>query len=208
MAPRTFTIGRKARLDKNVKLGYAPERLKKFARLTVGANARVRSGTVLYANSKIGDNLQTGHNVVIREENAIGKNFAVWNNTTIDYGCTIGDNVKIHANCYIAQFTTIEDGVFMAPGVTIANDPHPGCDFSKECMRGPTIKKGAQIGCNVTLLPQITVGEGALIGAGSVVTRDVPAGSVVYGNPARVKAQTGKLRCHTGLTDRPYKDNK
>jgi acetyltransferase-like isoleucine patch superfamily enzyme len=93
---------------------------------------------------------------------------------------------------YVAQFTTIEDDVFFAPGVTIANDPHPICT---KCMQGPTIRKGARIGVNVTILPHVTVGENALIGAGSVVTRDVPAGMLAAGNPARVISTVDELEC-------------
>lgn len=92
---------------------------------------------MLYFGSRIGKDLETGHNAVIREDNIIGKGLRVWNNSTIDYGCRIGDGVKIHCNCYVAQFTTLEDGVFLAPGVTIANDLDPGEEFSAQAMRGP-----------------------------------------------------------------------
>jgi len=127
---------------------------------------------------------------------AIGSHTSIWNNTTIDYGCVIGDRVKIHCNIYVAQFTTIEDDVFLAPGVTIANDPHPICT---KCMQGPTIRRGARIGVNVTLLPLITIGENALVGAGSVVTADVPAGMLVAGNPARIVGPVDSCECPFGI---------
>ena len=92
----------------------------------------------------------------------------------------------------------------MAPGVTIANDIHPGCKFSAECMRGPVLRRGVQIGVNVTILPYVEIGEGSLIGSGSVVTRDIPPRSVAYGNPARVVRRVEELRCTTGITERPY----
>jgi acetyltransferase-like isoleucine patch superfamily enzyme len=171
--------------------------------LNIGKSARIRSGTVIYASSTIGEGLQTGHNVVIREENNIGDNLNIWNNSTIDYGCCIGNNVKIHCNVYVAQYTTLEDDVFLAPGVMIANDPHPICTL---CMRGPTVKRGARIGVNVTLLPHITIGEGALIGAGSVVTHDVHPHSVAYGNPARSVKYVDELVCPFNLVERPYMD--
>ena len=97
----------------------------------------------------------------------------------------------------------VNDLPFSRGGVTIANDPHPLCGL---CMRGPTVKRGARIGVNVTLLPHITIGEGTLIGAGSVVTRDVPAHSVAYGNPARLIGSTDELQCTFDLVDRPYVD--
>ena len=188
-------------IDAGVLLGYPTGRPIADKLLLIGARARIRHGTVLYGGTSIGAGLQTGHNVTIREENSIGDNFSIWNNSTIDYGCRIGSNVKIHTNVYVAQYTTIEDDAFLAPGVTIANDPHPGCALAKECMRGPTIKRGAQVGCNVTILPYLTIGEGALVGAGSVVVRDVPARTVVVGNPARELKSVDDLRCPTGRLD-------
>jgi len=197
-------LGESSVIDEGVLIGYPSERITQFERLVIGKNARIRSGSVIYCGSKIGDNLQTGHNVLIREENVIGENFRIWNNSVVDYGCVIGSNVKIHCGVYVAQYTVIEDDVFMAPGVVVANDIHPGCSYSGRCMKGPTIKKGAQIGVNVTLLPFITVGERSLIGGGSVVTKDVPPRTVVYGNPGRVIRNIDDVRCITGLTDKPY----
>jgi acetyltransferase-like isoleucine patch superfamily enzyme len=204
VAASLVKIGQNLRFDPGVMIGYKTGRRITDWRVSIGDNACLRSGTVIYAGTRIGHNLQTGHNVVIREENLIGDDFNIWNNSTIDYGCHIGHRVKIHCNVYVAQFTVIEDDVFLAPGVTVANDLHPGCQFSSECMRGPIIKRGAQIGVNVTLLPFISIGEGALIGAGSVVTKDVPPRTLVYGNPARVACSLDDLECERGLTDKPY----
>lgn len=198
-------IGKNASVDDHVLLGYPTGRKIRDRQLVIGGNAEIRSGSVIYEGTTIGSHLTTGHNVVIREENVIGDHFTIWSNSVVDYGCEIGHGVKIHSNCYIAQFTTIEDHVFLAPGVTIANDLHPGCEHSQKCMRGPTIKKGAQIGVNVTLLPFITIGERALVGSGAVVTKDVPPCSVVTGNPAKVICTIGELQCSTGLTDYPYR---
>lgn len=169
--------------DAGVIVGYPVSRTGSGA-LELGPGARLRSGTVLYDGSRIGAGLQTGHGVVIREENVLGADVSVWSNTVIDYGCRIGDRVKIHANCYVAQFSTLEDDVFLAPGVTIANDLYPGDERSAKLMRGPHLETGAQIGVNVTILPFVRIGAGAIVGSGSVVTRDIPAGWVAYGNPA------------------------
>ena len=197
-------LGEGCEIDEGVLVGYPSDRIIQPERLIIGKNARVRSGSVIYCGSEIGDNLQTGHNVLIREQNLIGDNFRIWNNSVVDYGCVIGNNVRIHCGVYIAQYTVIEDDVFMAPGVIVANDLHPNCKYSAQCMKGPIIKKGAQIGVNVTLLPFITIGEHSLIGGGSVVTKDVPPRSVVYGNPARVVENISNLRCTMGVTDKPY----
>jgi len=197
-------LGRGVHVDDQVQIGCPSGRLRAPSPLIIGDEAHIRSGTVIYAGSRIGPGLQTGHSVIIREQNVIGAQLQIWNNSTIDYGCWIGSHVKIHNNVYVSQYTIIEDEVFLAPGVIVANDIHPGCAFSGDCMRGPHIKRGAQIGVNVTLLPFVTIGEGALIGAGSVVTRDIPPGVVAYGNPARVARDRHSLPCTTGITGSPY----
>lgn len=202
--PENVSLGPGHAIDPGVLLGRMPGRHIQDYALRIGPNACIRSGTVIYAGTTIGAHLETGHNVVIREENAIGDGFSIWNNSVVDYGCKIGCNVKVHCNVYIAQFTVIEDDAFLAPGVIVANDPHPGCPAAKDCMRGPIIKRRAQIGVNVTLLPGITVGEGAVIGAGSVVTRDVPAHTLAYGNPARVVKDVKELGCPFGYVEGPY----
>ncbi|MFH1046617.1 MAG: DapH/DapD/GlmU-related protein [Candidatus Omnitrophota bacterium] len=199
--PVKVKLGKGGQVDKSAILGYPTGRKIKHAPAVIGAGAVIRSNTVIYESTTIGAQLQTGHNAVIREENKIGANFNIWNNSTIDYGCVIGNNVKVHCNVYVAQYTTIEDNVFLAPGVIIANDRHPIC---ARCMKGPTIKKGARIGVNATLLPQIIIGENALVGAGSVVTKDVPAGAVVVGAPAKVVAKVKDLKCKTKIKDQAY----
>jgi acetyltransferase-like isoleucine patch superfamily enzyme len=201
--PNDVALGRGCLIDDNVILGARPGRTVREISLRLGRRAIVRSGSVLYAGTLIGDGFETGHNVIIREDNVIGADVKVWNNTVIDYGCTIGNRVKIHSNCYVAQFTTLEDDVFLGPGVSLANDPHPG-SASHLCMRGPTIKAGAQIGMNATILPFVTIGERALVGAGAVVTRDVPAGMVVVGNPARILKPVSEVRCPLDLVDGQY----
>ena len=100
---------------------------------------------------------------------------------------------EIHSNCYVAQFTEIGEDAFLAPGVTIANDLYPGQAASAVLMSGPSIGAGAQIGVNVTILPFVRIGPGCLIGAGSVVVRDVPAGCVAFGSPATVRGGVGDL---------------
>ncbi len=200
----TVRLGEGSLVDEGAILGYLSPRRGVSDVLTIGPNARIRSGCVIYAGSALGAHLETGHNTIIREENEIGEHFSIWNSSVVDYGCRIGMRVKIHCHVYVAQFTVIEDDVFLAPGVKIANDYHPGCPDSRECMRGPTLKRGCRIGVNVTLVPYITVGEGTLVGSGSVVTKDLPPGVVAYGNPARVHGTLEEMRCKTGRREAPY----
>jgi acetyltransferase-like isoleucine patch superfamily enzyme len=199
-------IGDGLHADDRVTIGYVGAR-STAGTLSLGSRARLRSGTVIYVGSKIGCGFETGHNVVVREENRIGDDVAVWSNSVIDYGCVIGDRVKIHSNCYVAQFTELADDVFLAPGVTIANDLFPGRPESAMAMAGPRIEAGAQIGVNVTILPYVTIGRCAIVGAGSVVTKDIPAGMLAYGNPAvpvRTVDSLGDVstRLRTGLAGR------
>jgi len=179
-------------VDPGVLLGYASPRGPRPP-LVLGDDARLRSGTVLYAGSRIGHRLQTGHHVVVREDCLVGDDACMWSNTVVDYSCRIGDRVKIHANCYVAQWTELCDDAFLAPGVTIANDLYPGQEDSAAMMSGPWIGPGAQLGVNVTVLPFVRIGEGCLVGSGSVVTRDVPPGTVAYGNPAKVRGRVQDL---------------
>jgi len=181
-----------AQADPDVHIGYPVPR-GNAAPLLLGPGATLRSGTVLYDGTTIGRCLQTGHGVVIREACAIGDDVSVWSNSVIDYGCRIGNRVKIHCNSYVAQFTELEDDVFLAPGVMIGNDLYPGDERSAQMMAGPSIAAGAQIGVNVTILPFVRIGAGALIGAGSVVTRDIPAGTVAFGNPAVPRRKVAEL---------------
>ncbi len=197
--PEWVTIGKEVEIDPGVILGYLPSRFIEERALHIDGKALIRAGTIVYAGSHIGPGLETGHNVVIREENLIGAELRIWNNSTIDYGCQIGDRVKIHCNCYVAQYSVLEDDVFLAPGVTIANDKYPGWDETPAGLVGPTIRRGAQIGVNVTILPGVEIGAGAVVGAGSVVTRDVEPGIVVIGNPARRARTVADLRSRPGM---------
>lgn len=178
--------------DHGVLVGYPVSRAS-VKPLVLGAGATLRSGTVLYDGSVIGRRLATGHGVVIREGCEVGDDVSVWTNSVIDYGCRMGNRVKVHCNCYVAQYSELEDDVFLAPGVTLANDLYPGDRRSAELMAGPRIGAGAQIGVNVTILPFVRIGAGALIGAGSVVTRDIPAAVVAFGNPAAPRRAVAEL---------------
>jgi acetyltransferase-like isoleucine patch superfamily enzyme len=188
-------IGPHAVVDDGLHLNALPGRkISRLQPLTIGAHARLRFGSVLYAGTRIGNHFETGHHIIVREENRIGNHVSIWNNTTIDYGCTLGNRVKIHCNCYVAQYSILEDDTFLAPGVILANDPFPGSRYSAQTLQGPRILGGAQIGVNVTILPGVVIGRCSIIGAGSVVTQDIPDGSVAWGNPARVQKKCKDLR--------------
>lgn len=170
----------------------------------LGARATLRSHTVIYAGNVIGDDFATGHGVMLREENRIGHGVSIGSHSIVEHHVLIGDRVRIHSQAFIPEYSVLEDGCWIGPNVVFTNALHPLCPKAKECLRGPTIGRGAKIGANSTLLPGIVVGENALVGAGSVVVEDVPAGTVVAGNPARVIKSVGDLSCPYELIDRPY----
>jgi len=186
-------------------LGVKP-RSKQITDLIIGDNSIIRSHSVLYTNTKIGEKFQTGHGVLIRENNIIGKNVSFGSHSIIERDAFIGNNVRIHSNVFIPEYTHIEDNAWIGPNVVITNAYHPLCKKAKECMKGPTIKKHAIIGANTTILPYVVIGEKTFVAAGSVVTKDVPNGKVVAGNPAKIINNTKNLECKTGILGKnPYR---
>jgi len=173
------------------------------SRLTVGADGVIRPFTTLYRGTTIGDRFQTGQGVSIREDNVIGDDVSVGTNSVLEAGNRIGNRVRIHTGCFL-ELVTVEDDVFIAPNVVFADDPHPPCPRYAECVGGAVVRHGARIGSNATILPGVVIGAEALVGAGSVVVDDVPAGVVVAGAPARVIKRVDELTCSSGLMQRPY----
>jgi len=172
--------------------------------LVIGKNAIIRSHTVIYRGTEIGDNFQTGHGVLIREDNKIGNNVSIGSHTVIERKNDIRCNVRIHSNCFIPEFVQINENVWISPGVTILNVLHPPCPSFEKCAPGVVIESNVKIGGNVTICPRITIGKNAFIGAGSVVTKDVPKGSVVIGNPGKVVGKLQELKCKSGFQKFPY----
>ena len=173
-------------------------------RVIIGKNAVVRSGTVIYSNVRTGDNFQTGHNVLIRENNVIGNNVSVGSHTIMEGESVVEDDVRIHSHCFIPEFVIIKKKAWLGPRVTILNILHPPCPKFDECAKSVVIEENVKIGGNVTIMPRVNVGKNSLIGAGSVVTKDVPPDSVVVGNPGRVVKNIDGLKCISGHYDTPY----
>jgi acetyltransferase-like isoleucine patch superfamily enzyme len=159
----------------------------------IGDGSVIRSHTVIYAGNTIGRNFQTGNKVNIRESNRIGNNVSIGTLSVIEHHVEIADNVRIHTQVFIPEYSVLEEGCWIGPNVVFTNAKYPLSPGVKDSLAGPIIRKGAKIGANSTLLPGVVIGENALVGAGSVVVRDVPAGAVVVGNPARVIRQVSEL---------------
>ncbi len=150
----------------------------------IGDNAHIRSHTVIYGGNTIGPGFQTGNKVNIRELNTIGANVSIGTLSVIEHHVNIGNDVRIHSQVFVPEYTVIEDGAWLGPNVVLTNAKYPISPGVKDSLKGPLIKRGAKIGANATILPGVVIGENALIGAGSVVVKDVPGEMVVAGNPA------------------------
>ena len=148
----------------------------------IGERVIIRSGTVIYERSSLESGVETGHNVLIREETVVGRGSLVGTGTIIDGRVTIGERVRIESGVYIPPYTRIGDNVFIGPRAVFTNDRYP----PSSRLQGAVVEDDVVIGANSVILPDVRIGRGSVVAAGSIVTRDVPPGSVVVGAPARV----------------------
>jgi len=152
----------------------------------IGKNPTIREPTIIYPGNIIGDNFQTGHFVVIRQNNKIGNNVSIGINSELAFDCVLEDNVRLHSKCFVPEYTLIKKNAWLGPNVVLANDKYPLSKEGKKELNSPVIGEFVKIGANSTILPGIKLGNHALIGAGTVVTKDVPDYAVVVGNPGKI----------------------
>ena len=180
-------IGSNVSIGNYVELGVPPRgHMPGGLESWIGDEVIIRSHSVIYAGNKIGHRLETGHAVMIRELNEIGHDVSIGTHSVIEHHVKIGNNVRIHSQAFIPEFSVLEDGCWIGPSVVLTNSRYPLSAGEKDRLKGPTICRGAKIGANATILPSVVIGEDSVIGAGAVVVRDVPAGKIVVGNPARI----------------------
>ena len=153
----------------------------------LGAGTVVSTGAIVFAGTTVGERVILGDQSCIRERVAIGDDVVVGRGSLIENDTTVGALTKIQADAYITAYSTLEDNVFIAPCVVTTNDNFMGrTERRHELIAGPTIRRGARVGGGAVLCPGIEIGEEAFVGAGAVVTKDVPPRKLVVGNPARV----------------------
>jgi acetyltransferase-like isoleucine patch superfamily enzyme len=153
----------------------------------IGAGTVVSAGAIVFAGSTVGSRVILGDQSCVRERVEIGDDVVLGRGALVENDTTIGAMTRIQAGAYITAYTTVEEHVFVAPCVVTTNDNFMGrTERRLELLRGPTIRRGARVGGGATLCPGVEIGEEAFVGAGAVVTRDVPPRTVVVGSPARV----------------------
>ncbi|MGD9118483.1 MAG: DapH/DapD/GlmU-related protein [Dehalococcoidia bacterium] len=190
---RDVVVRKGAIIGDNVTIGYREIKQDQNDRVEtivteIGENARIRSGSVTYWGTKIGPNTAVGHNTVIRENTIIGHDTYIGSLTAIEGDTKIGSHVGVHTQCHITKFCEIGDYTFIAPLFVGANDQamsHMRANHGQNLV-GFTTEKYVRIAVGVTVLPGVRFGEGCIVAAGSVVTRDVPPYKVVMGVPAKV----------------------
>lgn len=175
------TLGKNIVIEDYCIIGSAD---KSSSETIIGDNAIIRAGTIIYPGNTIGDNFQTGNKANIRENNIIGNNVSIGTLTVVEHSIKIENNVRIHSQAFIPEYTHIKQGAWIGPNVVFTNAKYPLHPDTKNNLLGPIIYENAKIGANCTILPGVKIGENALVGAGSVVTKDIQSFSVVAGNPA------------------------
>jgi acetyltransferase-like isoleucine patch superfamily enzyme len=180
---------------------YADPELYEPAPCQIGKRAIIRSHAVLYSGATIGDDFECGHHVTVREGARIGDGVRIGTASDVQREATIGNYARLHSNVFVAAKSTIEQLTWLFPNVMLADDPHPPSDT---CTQGPTIRKFVSIGAASMVYPSVEIGEGAVVGAMSLVRTDVPPNTLVIGIPAKVTGMAADIVCREGRLDQVY----
>ena len=192
---RDTVIGNNVRIDDNVVIGKLPMKAKASAitqekqlpPTRIGNGVLIGTFVVIYRGAVIGDNVLIADLASVREDVEIGAYTIIGRGVTVENKVKIGKRCKIETEAYITALSEIGDYCFIAPEVTFTNDNFMGRTEERfKYFKGVTMKRGARVGANATVLPGITIYEDGMVAAGSVVTRDVPARKIVLGAPAKV----------------------
>lgn len=181
---------------------YSDRKKFKFKNTFIGKNTLIRSNAIIYEDVKIGNNFQSGHRITIRENTAIGENCSIGTLCDIQGKVLIGNYVRLHSNVHIGQLSTIKDFVWIYPYVILTNDPYP--PMGK--LKGVTIEEYAQVATSSVIMPGVIIGKNALVGANSLVRKDVPEESVVVGNPGKIICSVRDIKDEKGNQVYPWKE--
>lgn|SRR5689334_3181671 len=188
-------IGNNVRIDDNTVIGKLPMKAALSAvtqdqtldPCIIGDECMIGAMVVIYRGCLVGTKVMVADMASLRENVEVGEYTIIGRGVTIENKVKVGSRCKLETEAYITALSEIGDGCFIAPEVTFTNDNFLGRTKDRfKYHKGVTMKRGARIGANTTVLPGLTLGEDALVAAGSVVTKDVPARKVVLGSPARV----------------------
>ena len=188
-------IGKNVRIDDHAVVGKLPMKAalsaitqeQQLSPCVIEDGVILGTSVVIYRGCKLNKSVMVADLASVRENAEIGELTIVGRGVTVENKVKIGRKCKLETEAYITALSEIEDGCFIAPEVTFTNDNFLGRTKDRfKYHKGVTMKRGARIGANVTVLPGITIHEDALVAAGSVVTKDVPAKKIVMGAPARV----------------------
>jgi acetyltransferase-like isoleucine patch superfamily enzyme len=153
----------------------------------LGDGTIVSTGAIVFAGARVGARVILGDQSCVRERVQVGDDVVLGRGSLIENDTSVGARTKIQAGAYITAYSALEDDVFIAPCVVTTNDNFMGRTERRHgLIKGPTIRRGARIGGGAILCPAVEIGEEAFVGAGAVVTKDVPPRMLVVGNPARV----------------------
>ncbi len=159
----------------------------------MGENVFIDKSAHVSADAKIGVGTKIWINAQIRENVSIGSNCIISKDVYIDAGVNIGDECKVQNSVSIYQGVNIEDRVFVGPNVSFTNDKVPRAFNTEWEITETLVKEGASLGANCTIVCGVTIGEYAMVAAGSVVTKDVPPYTLVLGNPAKIVSKIDKF---------------
>lgn len=151
----------------------------------LGDGVAVCANAVVFAGAELADGAIVGDHAIVRERAKIGKRSIVGANVVVENDTVVGERVKIQTGAYVTAHVIVEDDVFIAPAVVTTNDNTMGRHGADHSNKGPIFRRGCRVGAAAVILPGIEIGEEAFVAAGALVTRDVAAGMLVMGSPAR-----------------------
>ncbi len=187
-------IGNGVRIDANSVIGKQPLRSKRsifkvdkiYEPAVIGDECLIGAQVIVYTGCKIANNVLIADSAAIREDVTVGEYTIIGRSCTVENFTTIGKKCKLETNSYITAYSIIEDYCFIAPGVITTNDNFLGRTEERfKHFKGVTIRKGGRIGGGAVILPGIEIGEDAVVAAGAVVTKNVPAKTIYAGIPAK-----------------------